>query len=97
MNGTVAFVECHYIEGSHSQGCYIELAYPNGTEYDWISVPRNEGRRKVLTLLPVHCFNICVYDWEADSTIGHLPIPLNVAVWNESCSGLPPTSGSGQY
>ncbi len=46
---------------------------------------RREAEIELLTPLPVHCYDVYVYDWEEDGTMGELAIPVSIAVWNDSC------------
>ncbi len=56
-----------------------------------------EAEIELLTPLPAHCYDVYVYDWEEDGTMGELAIPVSTAVWNDSCSTHtpPPTAASG--
>ncbi len=74
------------MKGSVAQGCFVELSFPNGTLYALANASRNEGEKVISTTLPAHCYNISVFDWEEDGSMGDLPIPVSQAVWNESCS-----------
>ncbi len=58
---------------------------------------RREAEIELSTTLPAHCYDVYVYDWEEDGTMGELAIPVSTAVWNDSCSvhTPPPTSESG--
>ncbi len=87
------------MNGSIAQGCFIELSFPNGTLYALANASRNEGQKVILTMLPAYCYNISVYDWEEDGSMGDLPIPVSQAVWNDSCSTptAPPSSASGMH
>ncbi len=92
-------VECRYVDGSVAQGCFVELSFPHGTLYALASASRNEGEKLISTMPPAHCYNISVYDWEEDGSMGDLPIPVSQAVWNDSCStpSAPPSSASGMH
>ncbi len=87
------------MKGSVAQGCFIELSFPDGTVYELANTSRNEGEKLISTMLPAHCYNISVYDWEEDGSMGDLPIPVSQAVWNESCSTLAitPSPAAGKH
>ncbi len=83
--------------GSEARGCFIAVSYPNGTHYKVANSTRREAEIELSTQLPAHCYDVHVYDWEEDGTMGELAIPVSAAVWNDSCSihTPPPTSESG--
>ena len=91
INRTV-IVTCHFAEGSQALGCHVLLSFFNGSESLNIS-RHNESfvQQEVVSDFPVYCnqSEISVYDWEADGTIGELPIPVETSfsdgVSNQSC------------
>ena len=94
---SLVIVECRYVEGSKAQGCFIELTFPNGTQYLLINASKAETAREIPTSLPAHCYDVQVYDWESDGRMGDLAIPASSAVWNDFClaESTPPSSASG--
>ena len=88
-------MRCYFAEGSQAQGCYVLLSFFSGNHSFNIS-RLNESfvEQEVAILFPVHCNQpeISVYDWEADGTIGTLPISLQTSflngVSNESCEAV---------
>ncbi len=55
---------------------------------------RRVAEIELLTPLPAHCYDVYVYDWEVDATMGELAIPVSTAAWNDSClTHTPPPSG----
>jgi len=87
-----AIVRCNFAEGSQALGCNVLLSFFSGDQSFNIS-RLNESfvEQEVAILFPVHCNQpeISVYDWEADGTIGTLPISVQTSfldgVSNESC------------
>ena len=97
VHGKSVVVECQYLDGSEARGCYIELTFPNGTHYQLVNASRN-ATANISLALPAHCYNIQVYYWEADGTIGNVSIPVSDGTWNVSCLlKTPPSSASGMH
>ena len=78
-NQTVA-VTCHFAEGSQALGCHVQLSFSN--DYQAVNISRENGlinaHQCIETHLPSHCYRsqLYVYDWEADGTVGTLPVPV---------------------
>ena len=75
---------CHFAEGSQALGCHVRLSFSKV-----INISRvNESlitHEEIKTHFPAHCYQsqLYVYDWEADGTVGTLPIPVET-VFSES-------------
>lgn len=81
-------ITCHLLPGSLAQGCYVSLLpYSLGSlehqEPIIEMIPRNNTSleaRAVLTLSQqTCCYQLLVYDWEANSSVGHIPVPLQTS------------------
>ena len=87
-NRTVA-VTCHFAEGSQALGCHVQLSFSRDSHTQNIS--REDGsliaHQEIMTAFPSHCYQsqLYVYDWEADSKVGTLPIPVET-VFSEGAS-----------
>ncbi len=81
-------VQCTFVAGSEAKGCFVELKY-NNTVYVVLNMSRDSGSSSVnisgAVPMPAHCYDIVVYDWEQDGTMGNLSIPVSEAVFNNSC------------
>ncbi len=77
---------CQYLRGSRAKGCIIELSdSSNETQYELVYTSRDENKTEISTQLPAYCYDVYVYDWEEDGTMGERAVPVSTAVWNESC------------
>ena len=103
-NQTVA-VTCHFAEGSQALGCHVQLNFSNDTRSRTIS--REDGSLTSCTVLEVNagCFSaycyqsqLNVYDWEADGTVGTLPIHMEMMFSeraSEACADTTPSNQGG--
>ena len=103
-NQTVA-VTCHFAEGSQALGCHVQLNFSNDTRSQTIS--REDGSLTSCTVLEVNagCFSaycyqsqLSVYDWEADGTVGTLPIHTEMMFSeraSEACAATTPSNQDG--
>ena len=88
-NQTVA-VTCHFAEGSQALGCHVQLNFSN--DYLAVNISREGGlliaHQFIETHFPAHCYQsqLYVYDWEADRTVGTLPVPVET-MFSERASG----------
>ena len=79
-NNQIVAVTFHFAEGSQALGCHAQLSFSN--DYQAVNNSRENGlliaHRFIETHLPAHCYQsqLYVYDWEADSTVGTLPVPV---------------------
>ena len=78
-NQTVA-VTCHFAEGSQALGCHAELSFSSDSQAVNISRVNRSfiACQLIKTRFPSHYYQsqFYVYDWEADGTVGTLPIPV---------------------
>ena len=71
-------VTCHFAEGSKALGCHVQLNSSNDSLV--FNISRGDGtliaQQEIKTQLPPHCyqFQLYVYDWKADGTVGTLLI-----------------------
>ena len=77
-NQTVA-VTCHFAEGSQALGCHAQLNFSSDSQ--GVNIPRENRslvHQEIKTPFPAHCYQpqLYVYDWEADGTVGTLPVPV---------------------
>ena len=80
-------VECLFLQGSEALGCFVELTQDNEqmiieriSRLNYSFVARGE-----ITLdLALSCYEVYVYDWEADNTTGTVPIPVEIAYVNST-------------
>ena len=78
-NQTVA-VTCYFAEGSQALGCHVKLRFLN--DYQALNIYRVDRSfiacQEIETHFPAHCYQsqLYVYDWEADGTVGTLPVPV---------------------
>ena len=92
---------CHFAEGSQALGCHIQLNFSIDSRA--LNISREDRslilRQGIKTHFPSHCYHsqFHVYDWEADSTVGTLPIPVETVFSegaSEACETFTPASGS---
>ena len=80
-NQTLA-VTCHFAEGSQALGCHVQLIFSSDSQAVNISRVNKSLiiRQEIKTHFPSHCYQsqLYVYDWEADGTVGTLPIPVEM-------------------
>ena len=97
-NQTVA-VTCHFAEGSQALGCHMQLNFSN--DYQAVNISREGGlltaHQFIETHLPAHCYQsqLYVYDWEADGTVGTLPVPVETMLSEgalAACELITPTT-----
>ena len=94
-NQTVA-VTCHFAEGSQALGCHAELSFSSDSQAENIS--RVNRSFIACWLIKTHFpsqSQLYVYDWEADGTIGTLPIPVETMLSDnasKACGTVTPTS-----
>ena len=98
-NQTLA-VACHFAEGSQALGCHVQLIFSSDSEAVNISRVNRSliVRQEIKTHFPSHCYQsqFYVYDWEADGTVGTLPIPVEVVFSEgtlEACETITQTPG----
>jgi len=78
-------VECLFLQGSEALGCYVELTQDNEQMIrDRISRLNNSfvARGEIALDLALSCYKVYIYDWEADSTTGTVPIPVEISYVN---------------
>ena len=79
-NNQTLLVTCHFAEGSQALGCHVQLNFSN--DYQAVNISREGGlltaHQFIETHFPAHCYRsqLYVYDWEADGTVGTLPVPV---------------------
>ena len=79
-NNQTLLVTCHFAEGSQALGCHVQLSFSN--DYQAVNISREGGlltsHQFIETHFPAHCYQsqLYVYDWEADGTVGTLPVPV---------------------
>ena len=96
---------CHFAEGSQALGCHIKLSFLNDSQTFNIS---REGKSLTLCdILPVNttCYpsdsyqsQVYVFDWEADGTMGTLPVPVELVLSEKAsdvCGRAPGTATPG--
>ena len=97
-NQTLA-VTCHFAEGSQALGCHAELSFSSDSQA--VNISRVDRSliicQEIMTRFPSHCYRsqLFVYDWEADGTVGTVPIPTEAIVSEDAsnaCGMLTPTS-----
>ena len=99
-NQTLA-VTCHFAEGFQALGCHVQLSFYN--DYQAMNISREGGlliaHQLIKTHFPAHCYQsqLSVYDWEADGTVGTLPIPVETIGFSEggseACRIVAPATG----
>ena len=98
-NQTLA-VTCHFADGSQALGCHVQLSFSRDSHTQNIS--REGGsliaHQEINTHFPSHCYQsqFYVYDWEADGTVGTLPIPVETMFSeeaSEACRTVTPATG----
>ena len=76
-NQTIA-VTCYFAEGSQALGCHVQLIFSSDSLALNISRVNRSLiiRQEIKTRFPSHCYQsqFYVYDWEADGTVGTLPV-----------------------
>jgi len=80
-------VECLFLQGSEALGCYVELTRDNEqTIRERISMLNDSfvARGEITLDLALSCYEVFVYDWEADNTTGTVPIPVEIAYVNST-------------
>jgi len=97
-------VECLFLQGSEALGCCVEFTRDNEqTIIERISRLNNSfvARDEIALDLALSCYEVFVYDWEADNTTGTVPIPVEIDYVNntsgERCRttvSLPPPTES---
>ena len=97
-NQTLA-VTCYFAEGSQAFGCHVQLSFSIDSQA--VNISREDRSLKICqeikTHFPSHCYQsqLYVYDWEADGTVGTLPIPVETVFSEEAskaCGTITPTS-----
>ena len=96
-------VTCHFAEGSQALGCHVQLHFSSDLQAHNISrsVGSLVAQREIKTQLPPQCYQLqlSVYDWEADGTVGTLPIPVKEMMFadksSEACGTATGTSTPG--
>ena len=97
-NQTLA-VTCHFAEGSQALGCHVQLSFSSDSEA--VNISREDRslivRQEIKTRFPSYCYQsqLYVYDWEADGTVGRLPVPVETVFSEgalEACETITPTS-----
>ena len=103
-NLTVALT-CHFAEGSQALGCHVQLNFSN--DFQTWNISREDESLTSCTVLQVNitCYpsdcnlsQAYVYDWEADGTVGTLPVPVATVFSEEAskaCRAAPSTPTSG--
>ena len=93
-------VICHFAEGSQALGCHVQLNFSNDSRALNISRVNRSLiiRQEIKTHFPSHCYQsqLYVYDWEADGTVGVLPIPVETVLSegaSEACETFTPAFG----
>ena len=90
---------CHFAEGSQALGCHVQLNFSSDSQA--VNISRVNRSliicQKIKTHFPSHCYqsHVYVYDWEADGTVGTLPIPVETVLSegdSEACGTFTPTS-----
>lgn len=73
-------IECSFLVGSQSKGCYVNLILANITTPLRIERVNGSNFVQLTYTLSVEedLDEILVYDWESDGSIGSLAIPLEV-------------------
>ena len=96
---TVA-VTCYFAEGSQALGCHVQLNFCNDRET--LNISRSFGSLVAQleinkTQLPPQCYQLqlSIYDWEADGTVGTLPIPVREMMFADNTSQATGTSTPG--
>ena len=103
-NQTVA-VTCHFAEGSQALGCHVQLNFSKDFQ-TWNIFREDESLTSCVVLeVNITCYpsdcnlsQAYVYDWEANGTVGTLPIPVETVFSEEAlkaCSTAPDTPTSG--
>jgi len=80
-------VECLFLQGSEALGCYVDLTQDNEqTIMERISRLNNSfvARGEIALDLALSCYEVYIYDWEADNTTGTVPIPVEIAYVNST-------------
>jgi len=80
-------VECLFLQGSEALGCFVELTRGNEqTIRERISMLNDSfvARGEITLDLALSCYEVYVYDWEADNTTGTVPISVEIAYVNNS-------------
>lgn len=85
-------VTCYFAEGSQALGCHVQLNFCNDRET--LNISRSFGSLVAQleinkTQLPPQCYQLqlSVYDWEADGTVGTLPISVREMMFADNTSG----------
>ena len=99
-NNQALAVTCHFAEGSQALGCHVQLNFSNDSRA--LSISRVNSSliicREIKTQFPSHYYQsqLYVYDWEADGTLGTLPIPVETVFSegaSEACETITPAPG----
>ena len=99
-NNQTLVVTCHFAEGSQALGCHVQLSFSSDSQA--VNISRQDRSLKICqeikTHFPSHCYKsqLYVHDWEADGTVGTLPIPVETIFSEDSskaCGTITPTSG----
>ena len=94
-NQTVA-VTCHFAEGSQALGCHVQLSFSSDSEA--VNISREDRSLIICQEIKTHFpsqSQLYVYDWEADGTMGTLPIPVETMLSenaSKACGTVRPTS-----
>ena len=94
-NQTVA-VTCHFAEGSQALGCHVQLSFSSDSEA--VNISREDRSLITCQEIKIHFpsqSQLYIYDWEADTTMGTLPIPVETMLLenaSKACGTVTPTS-----
>ena len=81
----VLSVSCHFAEGSDARGCQVALMLMSKHSAQPVkplsfNVPRKEDDRMTTGFtelpLPIMCYDIKVFDWESDYSVGTIAVPF---------------------
>lgn len=99
LNCPSLHITCHFVPGSLAQGCSVSFlpssvgsAEPQETTTELI--PRHNSSLEATAVLMLShqscCHQLLVYDWEAEGSVGHIPVPLeNTGMeFDRSCGPL---------
>ena len=99
-NQTVA-VTCHFAEGSQALGCHVQLNFSN--DFQTWNISREDESLTSCVVLEVNttCYpsdcnlsQVYIYDWEADGTVGTLPVPVETIFSEKALKACSTTSGT---
>ena len=81
-------IQCSYVEGSDARGCAYSISAA-GVESVTGTIARNNTEGVIVELANISCYNVLVYDWERDGTIGTLPVPIDSTSAIVPCPSAP--------